>query len=475
MALELPSGLDAAVTAVLGSDWPDGNEDRLFDLGEAWIEVVTSLYESMGDFYGADGEIRAAWIGGAASEAFAGSFEKLNGENGPLIQSANAATELSTMSFDTGVDIQHAKYVMILELIMLAYEIAMAIYTAFFTGGATVAAIAGLKEASKLVIKKAVKELVEAVAQRGLKKALTEGLQQAGKIAASQARGMVTKQAAISLTKTVVTEGAQEVVEEVGMDLVAQAAQIGQGTRGGFDGGSLADSARGGAAGGAGAGAFVAGTRRRGRDGELLSGGDHNPLTNTAGGLATEVGAEVAGEAGAAGAFGQPLDLDDMGGAAGSGAISGGATAGPNAITDMKTHLASGSGPTVPSTGPTVPSTGPTGTRDTNGGADPGDVGVDTGTFGPGAGPTANGAGGHAPSTPATTTPTTPTGTTPGASTPGTTPGTTPEASTPGTTTPGTTPGTTTPGASTPGTTTPGTTPSTTTPGTTTPGTATPG
>jgi hypothetical protein len=150
MGLQLPGEL-VSILGMLGYNWPEADEEKLFDMGQAWIAFSGSL----------DGIVtQAATHGqqvldqhtGDAIEAFA---KRWSEPESPL----NNLKDGSTGALLVGVGLVIAagvvlvlKINVIVQLISLAIEIAQAVATAIATFGASLAEIPIFKMITSMLI-----------------------------------------------------------------------------------------------------------------------------------------------------------------------------------------------------------------------------------------------------------------------------------------------------------------------------------
>jgi hypothetical protein len=161
MGLQLPGEL-VTVLGMLGYDWPTSDEEKLFHLGQLWLEFAPQLEQA----------------GAAALESASGVWNSSNGE--PIEAFRNwwnagdspfeVLNDGSTGSATVGVGLMVCagvvlalKINVIVQLIILAIQIAQAIATAVATFGASLLEIPIFKMITSFIIDQLIGLAVEAV------------------------------------------------------------------------------------------------------------------------------------------------------------------------------------------------------------------------------------------------------------------------------------------------------------------------
>ena len=139
MGLQLPGEL---VTALgwIGFSWPEGDEEKLFEMGQAWINFAGTVTDATGEA----GEAAAAVMSqqnGEAMQAFAQWWAKPESGPGTLPDYAQAAMLVGTGLIICAGIVLALKISMIVQLAIFAFEVAQAIATAVVTFGASLAEI----------------------------------------------------------------------------------------------------------------------------------------------------------------------------------------------------------------------------------------------------------------------------------------------------------------------------------------------
>ncbi|SFS93126.1 toxin glutamine deamidase domain-containing protein [Saccharopolyspora flava] len=311
MGLEIPDEVKWLLPIVVGESWPEGDEDKLRELSEAWKQAAQALPGAMDAGNAAAREVLASWEGEAAQK-FDETWKKFTSGDGAVFSSLEESCNgLAEACDKTALDIEYTKYMIIASLIMLAIQIAAMIAAAFVSFGASTAGVVPAQLATRAAVQMIFRQLVQKLAQQGVKKVVREALE---KVLKEGLQKLISKQALGNLGKTV----AMNVGSEVALDAGIQGLQMAKGDRDSWDFGKTKDSAVGGVAGGI-AGHLVSGKAVSGAAGEAAS---SSVLGHAARG-ASEGALGSVGEAAMTGQLGD-LSASDVLMGASSGAVDGG-------------------------------------------------------------------------------------------------------------------------------------------------------
>jgi hypothetical protein len=140
VGLQLPGELITAL-GWIGYTWPEADEEKLFEMGQAWIDFSDKISSAAAD---AGAGATAVWSQstGEAVQAFQRWWT--GEENGPAVLQNNSP--LAAVLLGAGLIICAAivlalKIQVIVQLAILAFEVAQAIATAVATFGASLAEI----------------------------------------------------------------------------------------------------------------------------------------------------------------------------------------------------------------------------------------------------------------------------------------------------------------------------------------------
>jgi hypothetical protein len=256
---------------VVGTDWPEGDEDALWRMRDAWLAAAEDVRAVIEDGDTAYYQVISAMVGSAADQFTAYWQKYADGDDAYLAKLAHVCDALARHCDQTGTQIEYAKYQFIIFLIILACQIAYMLAMAAPTFGASTAGIP--------VAEVATQSLIRIVAQNVLRSIITF------------------------------------VVQNVVSDVVIQMVQLGEGHRAHFDASRTVHAAVDGIVSGAifgavGTGVHLAGARFAPKLGESMLGRiGEGAVTNTLGALATNL------------ATGQPITLASLAKQATAGAV----------------------------------------------------------------------------------------------------------------------------------------------------------
>ncbi|MGW6442233.1 WXG100-like domain-containing protein [Lentzea sp. NPDC055074] len=170
MSITIPSEITWLFPIVVGESWPEGDEDKLRALGDAWRaasadidEVITQAGNAATKSFGA--------MEGQAADAFGEYWKKfVEGADAYLVKLKESCDGLAGSCDNTALEVEYAKYAIIAALIMLAIEIAALIAAAFGTFGTSTAGIPIAQAATRITVQMIFRKLITAI----LREVLTE-------------------------------------------------------------------------------------------------------------------------------------------------------------------------------------------------------------------------------------------------------------------------------------------------------------
>ncbi len=161
MGLDLPGPLETLLND-LGFTWPEVDEMDLFSTGSSWLSLGSSISSAQQSAQAAAQQVSSA-NQGEAIEAF---IKKWSGSNAPaqVLGDASTGVELggAALFLCAGV-VLGLKINTIINLTILAFEIASAIAEAVPTFGASLAEIPVFKEITQRIINAVINEAVNAI------------------------------------------------------------------------------------------------------------------------------------------------------------------------------------------------------------------------------------------------------------------------------------------------------------------------
>lgn len=158
MGLQLPGEL-RSLLGILGYGWPEADETKLFAMGQAWIEFSGTLQQGVQQ---AGSEAVGVWSAnrGADIDAFR---QWWSGEDGPvssLSDGATAAVLTGTGLIICGMIVLALKISVIVQLVVLAIQIAQAIATAALTFGASLLQIPIFQQICRTIVGNLIQEVL---------------------------------------------------------------------------------------------------------------------------------------------------------------------------------------------------------------------------------------------------------------------------------------------------------------------------
>lgn len=161
MGLQLPGEL-ISLLGLLGYNWPEADEEQLYDLGSRWMTFSGTLSSSIS---GMDDVAASVWQtnSGDAISAFQQNWSDPESPPANLRDGADGANLIGVGLLVAAGIVLTLKINVIVQLTMLAIEIAQAVATAPETFGASLAEIPIFKEITGLIINELLSYAVSAV------------------------------------------------------------------------------------------------------------------------------------------------------------------------------------------------------------------------------------------------------------------------------------------------------------------------
>ncbi|MEV0569099.1 hypothetical protein [Dactylosporangium sp. NPDC050588] len=150
MGLQLPGEL-ISLLGMLGYSWPEADETKLFEMGGAWMAFPDRITSGLAD---ADASAARIWTDNkdSAVEAFQATWQQGDSARTNLEDGATAAHLIGAGLMICAGIVLALKINVIVQLILLAIEIAQAIATAIATFGASLLEIPIFKMITQFVI-----------------------------------------------------------------------------------------------------------------------------------------------------------------------------------------------------------------------------------------------------------------------------------------------------------------------------------
>lgn len=159
MAVMLPGELSYLLN-MMGFEWPEGNEDTVFDYANRWMSYADEVGGS-NELAGQAEQHVLANNEGPAMEAFMAKFNEADGVKDVAQKLALAGNISGGCLLFVGGLIIALKIAFVVNLAILAYQIAMAVAAAAATFGASMAWIPVAKEICRRLLEFALNMLLE--------------------------------------------------------------------------------------------------------------------------------------------------------------------------------------------------------------------------------------------------------------------------------------------------------------------------
>ena len=158
MSLELPGELRSLLN-VLGYSWPEADEQKLAEMGRAWMGFAATLGTIVGR---ADAGATPVWTqhSGADVAAFQEWWSHEESPIASLRDGVPAAVLTGTGLVICGLIVLALKISVIVQLVILAIQIAQAIATAAVTFGASLAEIPIFQQLARTVVSNLFQEVL---------------------------------------------------------------------------------------------------------------------------------------------------------------------------------------------------------------------------------------------------------------------------------------------------------------------------
>ena len=157
MGLQLPGELVWAL-GLIGLNWPEADEEKLFDLGQTWLQLSGAVHATATQ---ADTAATRVWQenSGDAVSAFQAYWSE-HGPNAALDLAADAATVLGVGLIVYAAIVLGLKINVIVQLVILAIEIAEAIATAGPTFGASLLEVPVFQQLTRTIVENLIWEVI---------------------------------------------------------------------------------------------------------------------------------------------------------------------------------------------------------------------------------------------------------------------------------------------------------------------------
>ncbi|MFC0037049.1 hypothetical protein [Actinomadura rayongensis] len=158
MGLQLPGEL-ISLLGMLGYNWPEADETKLFQLGSTWMEFSGTVGSVSADIESAAQRVPASNEGDDI-EAFQKAWAEEDSPAAVLKDASMGATAVGAAFIVCAGVVLALKINVIVQLVMLAIEIAQAAATAVATFGASLAEIPIFKEITGMIIDELINQAI---------------------------------------------------------------------------------------------------------------------------------------------------------------------------------------------------------------------------------------------------------------------------------------------------------------------------
>ncbi|MBE9373050.1 hypothetical protein IQ251_01180 [Saccharopolyspora sp. HNM0983] len=164
MPIEIPGAVQWLTPIVVGADWPEGDEDALRRLAEAWTEAGDGLESVLDD---TESFVNSALqcMQGETADAFEQFGSKLTSDDELLSQLRDLCEQLGQSCDDAAMEIEYTKLSIIAALLILAAQIAAMLAAAAATVGGSTAGIPVAQAATQLTVKQIIQQLLATIAK----------------------------------------------------------------------------------------------------------------------------------------------------------------------------------------------------------------------------------------------------------------------------------------------------------------------
>ena len=161
MTIQIPGYLQW-VSYLVGSEWPKGDEDAMFRIGDQWhtsANRMAGLVPALNGMRESTSSVLHGVTAGAADEQFALLFDG----DASVDKLAEAMAALGDLAESTGKNIEYTKLQILTSLAIAAFEISWALAQTSVTAGASAAAIPVIEGTTAAAIRQVVSMLIRQI------------------------------------------------------------------------------------------------------------------------------------------------------------------------------------------------------------------------------------------------------------------------------------------------------------------------
>ncbi|MFH8386881.1 hypothetical protein ACH4E7_39210 [Kitasatospora sp. NPDC018058] len=172
MAIEIPPGFNGIARLAAGQDFPKPNEDQLMRMGAAWDDASKQLERIARSVDPVTARVLNG-VRGATADEFRSFMGRLR-RNIP--EMSEGAAQIGKMSSETGLQVGYAKYMIIAQVVWLAYEITALVQSVY--GAALIPAqVAAVRWNVQMILRRAFTSVVSAAVAQTAMDAAVQGIQ----------------------------------------------------------------------------------------------------------------------------------------------------------------------------------------------------------------------------------------------------------------------------------------------------------
>ncbi|MFJ8963383.1 hypothetical protein ACIRG5_28760 [Lentzea sp. NPDC102401] len=163
MGIEIPEAVQWLTPIVVGASWPEGDEEKLRVMRDAWTAAAKSVEEVLGD---GDNASKAALgcMSGQTAEKFEEYWKKYTEGDAYLVNLQQICTDLAAGCDNAALGVEYTKLSIIFALGILAIQIAAMIASAVATFGTSTAGIPIAQAATRITVQMVFQQLIKQIA-----------------------------------------------------------------------------------------------------------------------------------------------------------------------------------------------------------------------------------------------------------------------------------------------------------------------
>lgn len=162
MSIDIPDAVKWLTPIVVGASWPEGDEDKLWAMRDAWNAAATAIGEVLGDGNAAS-TAALGCMSGETSKKFEEHWKKYTEGDAYLVNLQQLCTDLASGCDNAALGIEYTKLSIIAALIILAIQIAAMIASAVATFGTSTAGIPIAQAATRVTVQMIFQQLIKQI------------------------------------------------------------------------------------------------------------------------------------------------------------------------------------------------------------------------------------------------------------------------------------------------------------------------